>query len=297
MKLAWLTDTHLDTIKRNAVTRFGKKVRKSGAEGIVITGDIATSCCLRSKLGEMRMHYGASDIPMYFVLGNHDIWGSSFEVMHRLMREWANGSPNMYMDGPGRFVRLCDGVYMIGVDGWYDGRIGCIERSPIVMNDWFEIGELAWLTRGYNTDMRYAEQYISSATERKFAFVALARASAAACRDRAQAAISVGAKHLLVLTHVPPFRLASLYNGLPSDDHSAPYYVNGTLGLTLLAIAEENPDVQITVLAGHTHNRATYRAALNLTVHVGEADYRQKYITGMLDVTPEGITVTHRNAA
>lgn len=288
MTFCWLTDTHLDFAKRNAIWALGRRIRKTGADAVLITGDIATSSTLRSSVGMLRWNNGMPNLPLFFILGNHDFWGSGFAAVREDVARWANGTPNTYLDAPGQLglVALDDDVFLLGVDGWYDGRLGNLDDSRIRMNDWWEIAELKWMVT----------QQLAAPIIRRAVFGQLATESAQFFEVRAGAAISVGAKHLLVLTHMPPFRGASLHNGAPADDESAPYYVNSTLGLTLLDLAAEHEGVQFTVLCGHTHSRATYRAAPNLVVHCGRAGYGKRLIAGMVSTGPEGITVTHRAA-
>jgi 3',5'-cyclic AMP phosphodiesterase CpdA len=45
------------------------------------------------------------------------------------------------------------------------------------------------------------------------------------------------------------------------------------MGDHIMQLAVENPDVEFTVLAGHTHEGISKQLWKNLTVHVGGAEY------------------------
>jgi 3',5'-cyclic-AMP phosphodiesterase len=59
--------------------------------------------------------------------------------------------------------------------------------------------------------------------------------------------------HVIVATHVPPFREAAWHQGLPSGDDFLPYFACKAMGDVLLAVAQSHPGCQILVLCGHTH--------------------------------------------
>jgi hypothetical protein len=101
----------------------------------------------------------------------------------------------------------------------------------------------------------------------------LGEASAVHVKEKVREARLQGARRILILTHVPPFLEASYFRGRPSEPQSAPFYVNRTLGETLLELAEDQPKVVMEVFAGHTHGRRIYQARDNLVVRVGSARY------------------------
>lgn len=286
MRLAWLTDTHLDCLGRNSVWRLGKKIRKSGADAALITGDIAIAEKLKSKLLTMR-YMMDRDFPVFFVLGNHDRWGSSFMSVAEQVRFWGSDGNDRYLETCWYFP-LAEAVALIGVDGWYCGTSGNIYQSKLVMNDWYEIEELR-ATMMHPVD---GWRYSAAGPERKkrvlhyLASISVSRACE--CIDRA---VKDGARHILLATHVPPFRESSRHEGAICNDESAPYYVNKLLGNALLLMAEENPSVQFTVLAGHTHTESRYKPMPNLVSYVGRAEYAKTQLSGMIHVSDEGIVV------
>lgn len=71
MKLAWLTDIHLNFIDNVARKIFYQEVVNTGCDGALISGDIAEAPCLIDILNEMVTYINK---PIYFVLGNHDYY-------------------------------------------------------------------------------------------------------------------------------------------------------------------------------------------------------------------------------
>lgn len=125
MRLAWLTDIHLDHGPLGDID----------ADGLLVTGDISNSCSLQMHLAEL-----AQRTPLYFVLGNHDYYGSSITGVRQQVPQWAGSW--LHQDGP---ITLGE-WQLVGVDGWGDGRIGNAE-TPVFLNDFLLIEELRGLER------------------------------------------------------------------------------------------------------------------------------------------------------
>src|SRR5688572_22159487 len=73
MHLAWLTDIHLNFLEDDARRDFAAAVAATGADGVVVTGDIAEAESLVPMLEELAEVVAR---PVWFVLGNHDFYGS-----------------------------------------------------------------------------------------------------------------------------------------------------------------------------------------------------------------------------
>ncbi len=71
MKLAWITDIHLNFINLTARQKFYQEIIGSECDGVLLSGDIAEAPSIKDILQEL------SDFiekPVYFVLGNHDYY-------------------------------------------------------------------------------------------------------------------------------------------------------------------------------------------------------------------------------
>ena len=137
VRLAWGTDLHLDFVDDDAVRRLASEAG-AAHDAIVISGDIASADVLEAKLTTFA---DAARVPVWFVLGNHDYYGSSIsEVRARMGRL---GPRLTYLSHAPAPLVLEPGVAVVGVDGWGDARLGAPERSRVVLNDFFQIADLS----------------------------------------------------------------------------------------------------------------------------------------------------------
>jgi hypothetical protein len=90
--------------------------------------------------------------------------------------------------------------------------------------------------------------------------------------------------HMLVLTHVPPFREACWHDGRISDDDWLPHFSCKAVGDVLLAAMKARPDRQMTVLCGHTHGAGEAQILPNLRVLTGGAEYGKPRLQGVIEV-------------
>lgn len=251
MRLAHITDPHFDHIRdRAARGDFKRAIRAAKVDAVVMTGDIAEAGTFYNAVRNLRQDTSA---PTFFVLGNHDLYGSNIAEVHAIARRLEG-----WLGDPGKDpADLGSATCLIGVDGWYDFRAGRCENTRIAMNDWYQIHDFMPLSAGA----------IVAASR------ALAEQSAELATKKLQAAVQAGYKRIVLATHVPPFVECATHQGQPSDADWAPIMTNVTLGDALFAFATENPDVHVDVLCGHTHDRCDRMVAPNLRVRVGRAEY------------------------
>src|SRR5262249_22167751 len=105
----------------------------------------------------------------------------------------------------------------------------------------------------------------------------LADADAMKLQNDLEQAIGQAPKKIMVLTHVPPFKEACLYEGKISGDDWLPYFSSKVIGDLLTTVAQQNPKIEFLVLCGHTHSEANV-CYDNLVVEVGKAKYCQPEI-------------------
>ncbi|MCW5804726.1 MAG: metallophosphoesterase [Deltaproteobacteria bacterium] len=245
MRASWLTDTHLNFLRPLALKAFYDKLAAERPDAVLLTGDIAESDTVARVLDEIAQHTGAA---VYFVLGNHDYYRSSIrtvreEVGRIKCATWLQHAPP---------VQIAPNTKMIGVDGWGDARCGDLD-SKIKLSDWKLIDDFRKL--GADAAARIEMLQRLGANE------------ARALRDRLS---HVGTTpELLVLTHVPPFPEACIYDGEQSGPPWLPWFTCISTGEVLRAYAAEHPQMKITVLCGHSHGIGTFQAAPNLVVRTG----------------------------
>lgn len=248
MRVTWLTDLHLNFLDEKRVSTFLSTVTQEQPDAILVTGDTAESADFINYLERL-----SRIAPLYFVLGNHDFYGSTIVDVRRHARSTKRWLPSA---GP---IRLTDATSLIGIDGWGDARCGDL-ASQVTLADWHWIHELQGLRPRQRLD----------------ALGALGTHEASALKE--QLAKLVPPQELLVLTHVPPFAEACWYDGRRSEPAWLPWFTCIAVGDALLAYALEHPRTHVTVLCGHSHGRGEYRALDNLLVRTGgwppgEPDY------------------------
>ncbi|MEO7733873.1 MAG: metallophosphoesterase, partial [Kofleriaceae bacterium] len=212
---------------------------------LLITGDIAESDSVGKFLAEMAEQIA----PIYFVLGNHDFYRANIRVVRGDIPRASKRAT--YMAAVPR-VQLTDRITMIGVDGWGDARCGDL-ASTVELSDWKLIDEFKKL-KG-DRDARNEQ---------------LQRLGTAEARLLSEKLAGVPeTPELLVLTHVPPYPDACVYDGEPSGPAWSPWFTCIATGEVLDAYAEAHPAQHITVLCGHSHGIGVYQRRPNLEVKTG----------------------------
>ena len=261
MLLAWMTDLHLDFVDETDRAALAAEVVAARADGVVITGDIATAADVLETIDELAQ---AVHVPLWFVLGNHDFYGAAIaDVRARAAASTALGGPQ-WLEASGA-ARLGPRTALVGVDGWGDARLGDFAGSRVVLNDFLRIDELTGVNRAVLRER----------------LASLGDAAAAALQPTLQTALA-WAEHVVVATHVPPFRSACWHQGAISADAWLPFFACGAVGDVLGNAAASHPHVQFTVLCGHTHGAGEVRITDNLLVLTGGAEYGEPRIQSIL---------------
>src|SRR5579883_2536548 len=253
MRIAWCTDIHLNFLEPDQVAAFCHALAEGLPHAVLVTGDISESYCLDEHLGMLEEHLG---LPIYFVLGNHDYYRGSIATVRREVRDICARSERLRWLSESGVIPLSEEAALIGHDGWADGRLGDFLRSHVMLNDYLHIEELAFLSKRMRLERLHA----------------LGDEAADALRPRLAEALERFA-HVLVATHVPPFREACWHEGAISNDDWLPHFSCRAVGDVLAAAMRERPDRRMTVLCGHTHGEGTATPLPNLTVYTGAAEY------------------------
>jgi hypothetical protein len=158
--------------------------------------------------------------------------------------------------------KLNNDTFLIGQDGWADGRLGDYQNSRVMLNDSRMIADL------FQEKILGKYQLLEKMRQ-------LADADAMELKNDLEQAVKENPKKIIVLTHVPPFKEACMHMRKISDDDWLPYFSCKIIGNILLEVANKYSEINFLVLCGHTHSEANYQALPNLMVKAGNAEYGQ----------------------
>ncbi len=265
MRVVWVTDIHLNFLRPKERAAFYSSIDDAQPEVVFITGDIAEAPCLRELLLEMQL---AIAVPIYFVLGNHDFYHGSIEVVRCDIQDWSRVQSGLHYLTGLPSIELTPKTVLLGHDGWGDGRLGSYEQSPVRLSD----QELIRDFRGLNREAVLGK------------LQSLGDAAAQILAETLSKALE-SYQEVLCLTHVPPFKEACWYQGKTGNDDWLPYFACKAVGDVLREVAQARPHATITVLCGHTHHSGTVEMLPNLRVLTGSAEYGDPCISDVIELS------------
>jgi predicted MPP superfamily phosphohydrolase len=260
--LAWVTDPHFEFLDEARMNRFCFELKDQAAEGILITGDISNGSGISQAVTMLSQ---IVQKPIFFVLGNHDRYESSFARTEMIVEACVRNLPNLYRLTGREVIRIAPGHALIGVDGWADGLAGSGCNTAVRINDFPYI---------------YDFQELSDDNVRFDFMLKLARKFTETLRPTLEKALA-NFRSVLLATHVPPFSEAAWHEGRPSEPDFLPFFSSPTLGDMLTEVAQKYPDRRLRVLCGHTHGQGSY-SHKNIIVDTGGATYGQPRIGSIL---------------
>jgi Icc-related predicted phosphoesterase len=266
MRLAWLTDLHLNFLRTPAREAFLRTLAETDADAFLVGGDTGEADDVAGYLNELD---NAVQRPLYFVLGNHDFYGCTIAGVREKVRRLCRGCERLHWLPEAGVVPLTGDTCLVGHDGWGDGRLGDYHGSDVVLNDWGLIGEFG------GSDEPPAERLAK--------LHALGDEAGAHFRSVLPRALAQF-RHVVVLTHVPPFREACWHEGRLSDDAWLPHFTCQTAGDALAEAMRAYPDREMTVLCGHAHGAGEAQIMPNLRVLTGGAVYGAPTVQRVLEV-------------
>lgn len=261
-RIAWATDIHLDSAFPVMVEELVTSIQESKATGLILTGDIANGDCVATWICELsnKLH-----IPIYFCLGNHDLWNRRIDDVHREVAKICD--EDIHWLNTSEVIELAPATALVGGDGWYDGRAGSYYTSGFRINDMETI-----------TDFRKIGKDASKALMERMADKTTNRVARLA-REAAEKYANV-----IIATHVPPFIRACRHRSQSTSNDALPFYCNYRMGEVLVDVADDFPQTKFIVLAGHTHGRGEYSPVDNLVCRVGGAEYMRPELQDVLEL-------------
>lgn len=265
-RIAWSTDIHLNFLGTQQIETFLQSVKTQAPDIYIISGDIGEAPSIYDYL---RRIADTLDIPIYFVLGNHDFYHGGIPHVRAGIVTLIQDVENLHWLNAEAVVKLNDDTALVGHDGWGDGRYGDFLNSSVALNDYVMIQELS----NISPDVRLAELKKLGDEGGDHIREVLPQA----CESY---------KHVYVVTHAPPFQEACWHEGTSATDDNPylPHFTCKAIGDALLEIAPKYPDCKITVLCGHTHGEGTYQPLPNLHVITGGAEYGSPTVNRLFDL-------------
>ncbi|HEY2880890.1 MAG TPA: metallophosphoesterase [Pirellulales bacterium] len=264
MRLAWLSDIHLNFLTTAEAASFFAEVRAQKPDAVLLTGDVGEA---RSVVPWLEWMVDVMLRPIYFVLGNHDYYGGSIAGVRADVAELCRRRDWLIYLTQQNIVELTPNVGLVGDDGWADGRLGNYERSLVMMNDYRLIAELAPFSKRERLDMLHQLGDTAAAHVRRVLPQALKEY-----------------QHVVFATHVPPFRESCWHEGQLSDDEWLPHFTCKAVGDAILEIMRTTPERQLTVYCGHTHSPGIYQPLPNVVIHTSGAKYGQPSLQRVIEV-------------
>jgi Icc protein len=269
MRLAWLTDIHLNFLDDAERKHFLETVAEQ-ADAVAISGDTGESPSIIGYLKEMEEILRK---PIYFVLGNHDFYRGSIGNTRAEVASLAEQSDFLVYMTATTVVELSPKTALIGHDGWADARLGDFHESDVFLNDYVAIQELR----------KWKGEFALDKPALKKALNALGDEAAHHLEIMLQQAVADHSS-VIALTHVPPFKEAAWYEGRHSDDNYLPHFACKATGDALQRVMDSQPQSHLLVLCGHTHGQGEAQITENLQVLTGEAEYGQPVIQRVFDI-------------
>lgn len=194
MRLVWTTDLHLDLATGAVFHAFCHALREEQPDALLVGGDIAEAPVLQAYILKMREQTG--DIPIYFVLGNHDYYHGAVQEVRDQITALCRITPNVHWLEMEGIVALTSATALLGHGGWADGRFGDWDASSVELSDYTRIRDFKHL--GKKERLSVMQRLAAEAAEhiRKHLPVALERF-----------------QNVLFLTHVPAIRGGLLARG------------------------------------------------------------------------------------
>jgi predicted MPP superfamily phosphohydrolase len=266
--IAWLTDIHLNFLEAAARAQFYTHVMETGADKILITGDIAEAKDVCELLAEFSKY---TNKLIYFVLGNHDYYFGSVKNVREKIQDLCKQNSKLIWLGKPEVIALNEDTILLGHDGWADARYGDFDHSPVSLNDSRLIAELY-------------QAFLLNKSALKNEMQKLADADAVILQQTLTNAITAKTKKVIIATHVPPFPECSWHKNRPSDENWLPYFASKATGDVVMSIAKKYPNVYFLVLCGHTHTEITVKICENLEIKAGNAKYYQPAIQTIIPI-------------
>lgn len=264
-KCIWITDIHLDHLSYQEKISYITSIKEKNPQIVICTGDISNAYMLSDDLSLICNIL--FPIKFCFVLGNHDIYGSSFELVDKKIFELENNHSNLiYLHKNNKIFYLNNNTVLIGFNGWYDTMNGDFYNSNVSLSDWiniFDYNKHKFLNKDSlrNISINRTEENIKNLNS-KLEII----------KNNSKI------KNIIILTHVPPFDESFIPRYENSRiEYYLPFYSNNLIKKKILKFANENINKNIFIFSGHSHRKFVGQNG-NVKFFVGYSEYESPII-------------------
>lgn len=262
-RYVWLTDTHFNFLSKAKLFDFFISLRELKCDGIMISGDISTGSELSHHISFLLK---VTEIPIFWINGNHDFYGSSFQEVRESMLNLVSEDNRLHYLTLTDYVPLGKSAALIGHDGWCDSRWRVPLTSLVFCADFLNIRDFRELkNNAARLDLvrKLADTATSSiSTKLNLAFQKF--------------------DTVYLLTHFPPWPKANPKWYDLIDSFWRPYNYSKVLADCIESTMQSYPNKKIVVLAGHTHKKRIEKITDNIELRVGEANVGRPEIEDIL---------------
>lgn len=261
MKYAWLTDIHLDHLGFNKLINFFESI--VDVDGVFISGDISIGKHLVDHLKTLSKY---TQVPIYFVLGNHDYYESDFFSVKKSVYELDDNL--IYLTDQNEPIQLSHDTCLIGDDGWYDAKWSKPLTNLVFIADFLRIKDF---------------RNLKSNNERFNLVEKISYESARNVREKLLKALKKY-KTVYFVTHFPPWpeEIPSIFN--IGNRFWDPYCSSTIMSDMILQVMTKYKDNKLIILCGHNHSEYKISISHNILMKIGGARIRNPKINEIITI-------------
>lgn len=270
-KIFWLSDIHLNHCDLKQRNNFYNELKSKFPTDIFISGDIGTGLDFPTYLKEMEKILNPCKI--YFVLGNHDYYNSSFE---KSIKEAQKTDKNNLIYFHNKSV-IIDNKLFIGFDGNADGNYGDFFLSNWrIINDFYLISDFMKCNGNAKEIYKILQEQSKRGVNE---FEALLKSEINRTIE-----LHLNINEVYLITHIIPFSTpflrGSIECGYNDSDKMLPIFTSKILGDKLIEVMKNYIDIKLTILCGHSHCEIEMQCTDNIFVKAAPAEYGIPIIAG-----------------
>ncbi len=299
MKLAWTSDLHLVFLRPAAesnddtLAQWLEQLAQQSFDALAISGDISEAPQLHEHLTMLESYVQR---PIYFVLGNHDYYWSSFGEVLSALQAFTSGSTHLHCLDLMDYIDITSTTALIGHGCWGDGGYGDFQNSQIMLNDWKVIDELRKWQKGpwrlsclkrcgaCEEEVMKLKVVPDDLDREEMAEQLRTLGERAAEHIRRVLPLALEAKpNVVLLTHTPPFAPRCVRTRT-SWDWWAPHAGCKAAGDAIEEIMNEHPNHQLLILSGHVHSASCIQVTRNIEQRTAAAQYGDPKIEDLIEL-------------